>query len=265
LAATRALRSPLAVTLQVWRALFLREAVARLARNPAEWFWVLAEPIGHIALLMWLFVIGFRQKHIVGGDVSVFIMLGVVAFFLPRNLLNHAIAAVGRGEALYGYRQVKPVDTVIARAGLESLLWCVMLAVIWAGAALFGFPVALADPVRALAALGGLWLAGIGLALTFSVLANLNAQIGHLVRMLMGPLYLFSAVFYPSARVPITMRDTLLLNPMVHGIESLRLAFMPGYQVPSGIDLLYLYKFAVVMIFLGLALHARFQDFLRAR
>jgi len=265
LAATRALRSPLAVTLQVWRALFLREAVTRLAKNPGEWFWAFAEPIGHIALLVWIFAIGFRQRHIVGADVSVFIMLGVLAFFLPRNLLMRSIAALRGGEALYGNRQVKPVDTVIARAGLESLLWCVMLAVVCTGAALFGVPVALADPVGALAALGGLWLAGIGLALTFSVLANLNAQIGHLVRMLMGPLYLFSAVMYPSARVPITMRDTLLLNPLAHGVESLRLAFMPAYQVPSGIDLLYLYQFGVVMIFLGLALHVRFQDFLRAR
>jgi len=201
----------------------------------------------------------------VGADTSVFIMLGVLAIFLPRNLMTRAIAAAGGSNALYGYRQVRPVDTVIARAALESLLWCVVFLTVWAGAALLGFRVSVADPLGALLAIGALWLAGMGLGLTLSVIANLSAQVGHLVRMLMGPLYLFSAVVYPSAGVPATMRDTLLLNPLVHGVESLRLAFMPAYKVAPGIELLYLAQFAVVLIFLGFALHATFENFLRAK
>jgi len=265
MAASRTLRSPLAVTLSVWRALFLREAATRLARDPMAWFWLIAEPVGHIALLMWIFVVGFRQRQIVGADSSVFIMLGVLAFFLPRNLMNRGIAALGAGEPLYSYRQVKPVDIVLARVGLESLLWCVVFLAVWAGAALLEFPVALADPLGALAAIGGLWLAGLGFALVFSVVANLNAQAGHLVGLLMGPLYIFSAVMYPTYIIAPAMRDVVLLNPLVHGVESLRLAFLPGYRVPAGIDLLYLLQFSVVTIFFGFALHARFQSFLRAR
>jgi len=263
-AASRTLRSPLAVTLSVWRALFLREAVSRIARKPAEWFWVLAEPIGHIAFLMWIFVIGFSQRQIVGADTSVFIMLGVLAFFLPRNLITRATNTAG-SDALYGYRQVKPVDIIITRAALESLLWCMLFLIVCSGAALLGFPVSVADPLGALLALGSLWLAGIGLALTLSVFTNLSTQASHLVRMSMGPLYLFSAIVFPSAGVPITMRDTMLLNPLVHGVESLRLAFMPAYKVPPGIDLLYLAQFAVVLIFLGLVLHASFEYSLRAK
>jgi len=263
-AASRALRSPLAVTLSVWRALFLREAVSRLARKPAEWFWVFAEPIGHIAFLMWIFVIGLRQRQIVGADTSVFIMLGVLAFFLPRNLMTRTITSAG-SDALYGYRQVKPVDIVITRVALESLLWCMLFLIVCSGAALLGFPVAVVDPLGALLALGALWLAGIGLALTLSVVANLSAPAGHFIRMCIGPLYLFSAIVFPSAGVPITMRDTMLLNPLVHGVESLRLAFMPAYKVPPGIDLLYLTQFAFVLIFLGLVLHSSFENSLRAK
>lgn len=265
MAASRTLRTPLAVTLSVWRALFLREAVTRLARDPMAWFWILAEPVGHIAFLMWVFVIGFRQRHIIGVDTSVFIMLGVLAFFLPRNMMNRGIAAVDTGGALYAYRQVKPIDIVIARVVLESLLACIVFFVTWAGAAMAGFPVTLADPLGALLAVGALWLAGLGLALTLSVVANLHAQAGHLVRMLMGPLYLFSAIVYPTYSIPPSMREAVLLNPLVHGVESFRLAFLPNYQVPAGISLLYLLQFSVVMIFLGLALHARFQNLLMTK
>ena len=265
MAVSSVLRNPLTVTLSVWRALFLREATTTLARDPMAWFWLIAEPAAHIALLMWLFVIGFRQRVIAGADTSVFIMLGVLAFFLPRNMLMRGVAAVGASAALYTFRQVKPVDTVIARATLESLLACVIFATVWSGAALLGFPVALADPLGALSALGALWLAGLGLALTFSVVANLNAQTGHLVRMLFAPLYLFSAVIYPSVAIPISMREVVLANPLVHGIETLRLAFMPAYVVPPGINLLYLVQFSVVLIFIGLALHLYCQDWLVER
>jgi capsular polysaccharide transport system permease protein len=263
--AIRSARSPFTVTLAVWRALFLREAVARLARNPMAWFWLIAEPVGHIVLLMWLFLVGFRQRAIAGADTSVFIMIGVLAFFLPRNMMNQGISVVDASEALYTYRQVKPIDTVIARVLLESLLASLVFLVVWAGAAVLGFPVSVADPLGALGAAGALWLAGFGLALSFSVIANFNAQTGHLVRLLMGPLYLFSALMYPTVAIPPSMRDAVLLNPLVHGIESLRLAFMPAYKVPAGIDLGYLYQFGVMLVFAGLALHVRYRGLLTAK
>jgi capsular polysaccharide transport system permease protein len=237
----------------------------RFARNPAEWFWMLAEPVGHIALLIALFVIGFRQREIAGVDTGVFIMFGVLAIFMPRNLAMRSVARVIRGDPLYGYQQVKPVDIVFARAALESLLWCVLFLVVWSGAALFRKPVAVDDPLLALSAGISLWLVAMGLALTCSVIANLSAQVRHLIRMLIAPLYLLSAVIYPSLAIPIKFRETLLLNPLVHSIESLRVAFMPAYKIPLGIDVLYPVKFGVVLIFLGLALHARYAGFLRAK
>jgi len=264
-ATARAPRSPLAVTFSVWKALFLREAAMLLSKDPMAWFWTLAEPIGHIAFLTWLFVSGFRQKQVVGADTAVFLILGITLFFLPRNILNRSIAVVEASEALYNYRQVKPLDTVIARIGLETLLGCIVFVLAIAGGMLFGLPISVADPLAALCAALAIWLAGVGLALVFSVVAALNLQVRRLVSLSRGALYLFSAVIYPSYGVPASMRDTLLLNPLVHGVEAFRVAFMPNYKVPPGIDVGYLMQFSVLMIFLGLALHARFQDTLRAK
>ena len=45
-------RTPPAVTLAGWKALFLREAVNRLARERGAWFWLLVEPVIHVASLL---------------------------------------------------------------------------------------------------------------------------------------------------------------------------------------------------------------------
>lgn len=262
MAASRALRSPLAVTFGVWRALFLREAASRLARDRLAWLWLLLEPLAHIVLLIWIFAAGFRSRVIAGANVGEFIMLGILGFFLVRNIMNRSIDAVSSSDALYAYRQVQPVDAVIVRVAVEGLLIAVLFLIMLGGAALIGHPIFPADPLGAMEALGALWLTGLGLGLVFSVLSNLVTEVGRMIRLLLTPLYFFSGVMYPSIIVPPTLRDYLLLNPIVHGLESLRVAFMPMYLVPPGIELGYLYEFSLVLIFLGLALHIHFRNVL---
>lgn len=265
MAPSRALRSPLAVTLAVWKALFMREALSRLAQDRIAWVWLLVEPIAHVTVFVAFITIGLRQRSVAGADVSLFLILGVLAFFLPRNMLNRALDAIEPGEALYAFKQVLPVDTVLVRSVVEGLLACMILGVMLIGAGLLGFPVIPADPLGALYALAALWLAGLGLGLVFSVLGTLVAEIARITRLLMTPLYFLSAVIFPSVAIPLEFRHIVLLNPILHGIEALRVAFMPTYVVPAGIEVGYLVQFAVVTIFLGLALHMRYQPELKAK
>ncbi len=260
MAAVRALRPPFTVTIAVWKALFLREALSRLAQDRIAWALLIVEPLFHVSLLMWVFVSGFRQKAIAGADVGVFIMVGILGFFLVRNMMNRAMEAINASEALFAFRQVMPVDTVLVRAVLEGVLVLVLFLVMFTGGALLEYPVYPADLLGALRALGALWLAGLGLGLVLSVVGNLVEEFARLVRLLFTPLYFFSAVIFPLAILPPAIRDILLLNPIVHGLESLRVAFMPGYQVSPGIDLSYLLTFSVVLIFLGLALHIQYRS-----
>lgn len=264
MATTKKLRSPLTVTLTVWKALLLREAVFRLAQDRIAWLWLIAEPLAHVVLLMWLLKVGFRQSAIAGGDIGIFTMLGILGFFLVRNIMNRAIDAVDASEALYAFRQIKPIDAVLARSVLEGLLICILFLVMFTGAGLLGLPIFPADPLGAIIALIALFLSGLGLGLVFSVLGNLITEFGRMIRLLLTPLYFFSAVIYPSVKAPRALREVLLLNPIVHGLESLRVAFMPGYVVPPAVDVSYLYAFAIAMIFIGLALHVRYRAELTA-
>ncbi|MCG3169683.1 MAG: Polysialic acid transport protein KpsM [Pseudomonadales bacterium] len=246
-------RSPLTITLAVWKALLLREALSRLFGRRAAWFWLLLEPVFHVAYLMVIFAV-IRVRHVGGIATPLWLMVGLLAYFMFQRASRQAMNAVGSNQALFVYRQVLPVDTVLVRAGLEGAVMVVVTMLMLAGGALFGLRVVPADPLLVLGALAGMWLLGLGLGLCSSVVAELSPEGGRLLLMLMRPLYMLSGVVFPIAMVPQPYRDWLALNPLVHGLDAVRLGFAPYYHEIPGLDLGYLYEWAMVLVLLGLML-----------
>lgn len=252
-----ALRTPATITLSVWKALFLREALSRLLSGRAAWFWLLAEPVFHVSFLVVIFSV-VRVSTVGGIDTAVWIMVGMLAFFMFRRTGTQLMNAVSANQALFSYRQVKPADTVLVRGALEGTLMTVVTVIFLAGAALFGYPVIPADPLAVLEAFVGVWLLGMGFGLVASVAVELVPELGTILKLVMMPLYLLSGVVLPLSAVPQPYRDWLMLNPIAHGLEAARLGFAPHYHAVSGLSLAYMYGFALVTVFLGLALHRRF-------
>lgn len=250
-------RSPASVTYAVWRALFLREALFRLYANRTAWLWLLVEPIFHIAFIMLFFEL-VRMQTVPGADPAMFVMTGLLGFFMARNTALRSMEAINANAALFAYRQVKPVDTVLVRAALEGFLNLVIALVMLAGAALLGFDVLLNDPLEVIVAFTGLWLSGLGLGLMLSVTNQLLAELATIVKLLFLPLYFISGVMFPVQMVPQPYRDWLFYNPFLHGVEALRGGFFPHYYVVPETSLSFLYTFALVTIFFGLALQVRF-------
>jgi capsular polysaccharide transport system permease protein len=250
-------RHSLEITFAVWKALFLREAVTRLSAGRAAWLWILMEPLVHVTMLMALF--GFVYHRIISGlDGAMFIMTGLLGFFMARNTATRCIEAIPANGALFAYRQVHPVDTVLVRAALEGILLLITALVLLTGASLSGYDVTPDDPLQVMFAFGGLWLCGLGLGLTLSVIAELVTELSRIIRLLFRPLYFLSCVVHPAILVPRPYRDWLLLNPICDGLEIIRKGFFAQYQVAPEANLTYLYSFALFTIFLGLALHIRF-------
>lgn len=245
------------ITWAVWRALFLREAVQRLFATRAAWWWLLLEPISHIVFLMVVF--GAVRVRVIGGiDTLLWLMTGLLTFLLFRRTGMQGFNAIDANRALFSYRQVKPVDTVISRAAVEAMLMFMVAAVLLSGVALWGLDVVPADPIGAFLAVGGIWLLGVGFGLVGSVLKDLVPEVGNVVSLSMTPLYLVSGVIFPAAAVPQPYRDWLLYNPILHGVEAARLAFAPYYEAAPEISLAYVFGFALALIWLGLVLQVRY-------
>lgn len=252
-------RSPVEVTFSVWKALFLREAVSRISGARAAWMWLLLEPVAHIVLLMFIFTV-VRVRVVGGINTAVWIMVGLLTFFMFRRAAQQGMNAVSANQALFGYRQVKPVDAVFVRAGLEGFLMIVIAIILLAGAGFYGLPIAPDDPLAALEAFVAMWLLGLAFGLNTSVASELVPELGRFIGMLMHPLYFFSGVIFPLSRVPQPYRDWLMLNPLAHGLEATRLGFAPYYKAVPETSVAYMYGFAIVSIFLGLALHRQFAN-----
>jgi capsular polysaccharide transport system permease protein len=250
-------RSATSVTLAVWRALFLREALTRLSAGRFAWVWLFLEPVAQVALLMVVFTI-VRGKSLPFFDFAVFLAIGVLGFGMFSNVALRSMEAISANMALFAYRQVKPVDAVLIRAILEGVLQLLVSVILLSGAAFIGLRITRIDVMQILTVVLAMWGFGAGFALLLSVPARLVPEVAKIVRMLFAPLHLISGIFFSPFMVPAELRQWLLLNPIMQGIELLRTAFLAGYPLVPDADIGYLSTFAVSSIFFGLALQIRF-------
>lgn len=244
-------RSSWAITWSVWRALFMRESMHRLFYRRGAWIWLIAEPVLHMAFLVFLFTI-VRVRVIGGIDTAIWLLAGMLGFFMFRRTMNIGMSAIQMGKPLFTYRQVKPVDTVLVRSASEGVLMFVITLIIFFGVAVLGLDVLPDNGFGVLYAFLTLWLLGLGVGLLISVPRTIVAEVGDVVGILMTPMYLLSGVILPIASVPQPYRDWLLLNPVVHSLEMMRLSFASHYAGILELDVFYPLEFAMVLILFGL-------------
>lgn len=253
------IRSRLSVTYSTWKALLLRETVNRLAAGRAAWVWILLEPLIHVMFMLTMFT-AVRVLTVGGIDTTLWLTIGMVAFFQFRRTANQCTNAINANRALFTYRQVKPVDTVLVRAACEGFLMMLVMLLAMAVLALLGHDVLPVDPLALLGAMLGLWLIGLGFGLATSVAVELIPEVAKIVNIFMLPAYFLSGVMIQIGAIPEPYRSYLALNPLVHGLEVARVSFAPYYHTIPDLNLAYLYAWALVLIFLGLALQLRFAE-----
>ena len=250
-------RTALEVTLSVWRALFLREMLARLSTSRSAPIWLFLEPVFHVAYMLFLYTV-IRMRVIGGIDTTLWLLAGILPFILFRRVAVQGANAVGANFALFTYRQVKPVDTVLVRSAVELLIMLLVGLILVFGVVMLGHDAIPDDPLSIIISGFGIWLLALGWVLTTSVLRELIPESGNIFNMIMMPLYLMSGAIFPIANIPYPYRDWLMLNPLVHGLESIRQGFSSYYHAPAGLEITYLYGCAIVLVFIGLALHRHF-------
>ena len=249
--------APFSNTIFVWQALFLREALDRFFGSRAAWAWLVVEPAMHIGFMSCLW--GMMRKNSLGGiNVTMWIILGMLSFFLFRRTSVQTLHALDCNKAFFAFRQVRPFDVALMRASVEAFSMFFISSSILGVAALAGLEVLPDDPIKVLLALAGLWLFGLGYGLVTSVCMRLVPDSGHIFQIFMMPLYLISGVIMPVAYIPMPYRDWLLWNPLVHGLELVRLGFFSNYHTLD-VSFSYLYSWVLLSITLGLTLYRAFE------
>lgn len=261
----RAIRTPWQVTWSVWKALFLREFMTRITQDRLAWFWMLFEPIAFVVIFVAIRTVMLGSSRLIAGAEFVpWLLTGLLGFFLFRENMIRAIKAVESSRTLFSYRQVKPVDPVLVRCFLEGWIKTFILAGFIGVGLLLGLGMFPDDFPLALFGWISLWLLGFAAALLVSVLSALVKEIGKIVNILSFPLLLISGVMFPLHFVPNDILALMLINPILHGVELLRVGFFEAYHPVQGFSTTYLWLWILALLTLGLMLHIRFEIRLKA-
>lgn len=250
-------RSSLEITLSVWKALFLREAMTRLFASRTSMIWLFFEPVFHMSYMVVLFAI-VRLRVVGGLDTMIWLLAGLLPFLLFRRTAAQTSTAVDANQSLFNYRQVKPIDAVFIRAALELFIIAIVTIILFFGLVLLGHNIAPTDPLLTISVVFALWLFGLGWGLVASVGQALMPELENVNHMVMAPLYFVSGAVLPIAQIPVQYQGWLLFNPIAHGLELIRYSFSSYYFAAPGISLTYLYGCALGLFLFGLALHRRY-------
>ncbi|OXY82122.1 ABC transporter permease [Oceanimonas doudoroffii] len=259
-------RTPWQVTRSVWFAMFMREAVSRTMADRMGWFWMLFEPVAMITIMVLIRTqLRGASRLIVNADFIPWMITGMMGFFLVREGLSRSQGAINSAQALFAYRQVQPVDTVLVRTWVDGMLRTVVFVVFVAGGLLLGLDIFPDNTIRVLLGWTSLWALALGFALVVSVAAKLVPETGKIINMLSLPLMIISGVILPLNNLPHRILEYLMLNPIAHGLELLRAGFFEHYHTVHGTSVLYLWLWILGLNALGLLMHLRYKERLKAK
>ncbi|ENX61577.1 MULTISPECIES: ABC transporter permease [Acinetobacter] len=241
------------------RALFLRELQTRFGQYRLGYFWILIEPALHIGFMLVLFGT-LRQRMIPGMEFEIFLINGILPFFMFRKIATQALGAVQANKGLFSYRPVKPIDTLMARGFLELLLHFIVyvlfsLILVW-----FGFHISSAAIPQLLGYWLVLFLFTMSIGLILLVIGHISQEINKFVSRIFFILYLLSGVLYSIHIIPAEYQKYLLWNPLVHIFELMRHSIASTYPIAQGVSLSYVFLWIIGGLFLGLLLYKRFEQ-----
>ena len=240
------------------RALLLRELQTRFGQYRLGYLWVFLEPLLTIGIMVVLFGT-VMQRTLPGMDYSVFLINGIIPFFMFRTGVTLAISATESNRGLFSYRPVKPIDALLARNVLEFLLKFTAYIAFTAAFVWFGYSISFEQIPQLLGYWSLLFIFMLACSLIFIVIGDFSKELNKFLSVFFLILYFLSGILYSIHIIPVEYREYLLYNPLIHIFELMRHAVAPSYSLVPGISLSYFIIWMIVSLFIGLLLYKRFE------
>ena len=172
-----------------------------------------------------------------------------------RAILSSSAGAFQANKGLFSYKQVKPIDTIIARALVELFLSVIIIMMFLAIGIFLNIDNVFPDNTP-MVFLGYMWLwvFSVSLGLLVSVGNTFFISVGKMVSISTFGLLFFSAVFYPVVSLPPAAQDALLYNPLTHFMEMIHGFYMEALD-DRFVDYRYMLLWTIVPLFIGLWLY----------
>lgn len=238
-------------------ALLMREIITRYGRNNIGFLWLFVEP-----LLMTLFIVlawkFFHVDQYSDLNIVAFAVTGYPMMMMWRNASSRAIGSISANASLLYHRNVRVLDTILARMLLEIAGATIAQIVIMAALVAVGWMPMPSDVFYMLLAWLLMAFFAVGLGLVICSIAFNFEPFGKIWGTLSFAMMPLSGAFFFVYTLPPQLREYVLMIPMVHGTEMFRAGYFGSsavtYESPWFIVLCNL-----VLLLVGLALVARFS------
>jgi capsular polysaccharide transport system permease protein len=244
-------------------ALFLREIKTRFGKYQLGYAWALIEPASTVLVMLVVFS-ALGSHGMPGISLAAFLITGVVVNSLFVEITNRSIKAMEANSALFNYRPIKPVDTVISRTVLELLIHVAVYIFLIGVVVYFGDPFALHDLPLLLSVFLLMALFSFGVGVIYMLITDLYGEADKVLPLISRPLFFISGVFFSIQIVPTEYHFLLVWNPIFHGIELARESIAPDYRVPEA-NLAYLAFCSLVVVTMSLVFYRRREKKMRLR
>lgn len=217
----------------VVNALIYRELKTRISNVRFGVFGLFIEPLGVLTVFLLIFSLLRGARNDI--DTALFLTVGIVFFTLFNEIAIRSIRSIEANEALFFYKAVKPIDTVIARAIVETCLYSIVLIIL----------------ILVIFFLKGIWtldkffiitssfltlsLFSFNIGLLLMVAGHKYPIIKQLVPLFLRPLWFTSGIFFSINQIPTGIRDWLSWNPILQSIEIARNGLTENYIIDPGI------------------------------
>ncbi len=244
----------LRIQCRVIGALLMREMVTRYGRENIGFLWLVVEPLILTTGVMIVWSLIRQESHAI--PLITFVLTAYMPLTLWRHVSSQVVSCLRQNLPLLYHRQVRPLDTLIARGLMEAAGTTLALIAVYT-------TLRLTDLVEAYADLGLLfagWLFMAWFAFAIGLILAAGSEIFDFVEKLVPPFqYLtlpISGVFFMVAWLPSSAQQLALYVPTVHCFELFR-AGMLGESVETYYDIGYLILCCIFTTVLGLFLVQR--------
>ena len=243
-------RRALQVQLRSIFALILRESRVRYGRSRIGYAWAFIEPIIIVALIT-LLVAGVFGRRELSYEFGIFYAIGVVNFQFFRHASQFTALSIEANTPLFNYPAVHEIDAALARLVLDFVTYLVIYIVIFVFVVLAFGATWPAHPEAMLLAFAGMALLAFGVGLNLAALQRRFEMTIPVYQIAAAPLFLLSAVIFSLEGLSTGLRDILVWNPLVHGVEGARHGYFFSYG-ETYVSFGYLYFVALLLIASGM-------------
>lgn len=244
-------------------ALMLREMATTYGKSAGGYIWAVIEPVMGIVVLSLIFGMMLNSPAL-GSNFPLFYASGFLPFTMFTSTANKIALSIRFSRPFLAYPSVTFIDTMIARALLNTLTSVAVIAIVITGIfVIYQIPPVLhmADIFESLVLIA---LLGFGVGTMNCYLMTAFPVWERTWQIITRPLFLISGTFFLYDYMPTAIQNILWYNPLLHCIGLMRRGIYPTYEA-SYASQGYVIGVSVVLLVFGLLLLKRYHRVLLER